>query len=36
MTHNFSEIGESYVEVHVAHPFQEGNGRATWIRFAIS
>jgi len=30
---NFDEIIEKYVEMNVAHPFREGNGRATriWI-----
>lgn len=29
--HNFDEIVEKYVEMNVAHPFREGNGRATRI-----
>lgn len=28
---NFDEIVEKYVEMNVAHPFREGNGRATRI-----
>ncbi len=28
---NFEEIVEKYVEMNVAHPFREGNGRATRI-----
>ncbi len=28
---NFNEIIEKYVEMNVAHPFREGNGRATRI-----
>ncbi len=28
---NFTEILEKYVEMNVAHPFMEGNGRATRI-----
>lgn len=28
---NFEEIIEKYVEMNVAHPFMEGNGRATRI-----
>lgn len=28
---NFDEIIEKYVEVNIAHPFREGNGRATRI-----
>lgn len=28
---NFDEIVEKYVEMNVAHPFQEGNGRSTRI-----
>jgi len=32
MTHNsFDEIVEKYVEMNVAHPFREGNGRAARI-----
>lgn len=25
------EIVEKYVEMNIAHPFMEGNGRSTWI-----
>ena len=28
---NFEEIIEKYVEMNIAHPFKEGNGRATRI-----
>lgn len=28
---NFDEIIEKYVEMNVAHPFREGNGRSTRI-----
>lgn len=28
---NFNEIIEKYVEINIAHPFREGNGRATRI-----
>ncbi len=28
---NFDEITEKYVEMNIAHPFREGNGRATRI-----
>lgn len=28
---NFDEIVEKYVEINIAHPFREGNGRATRI-----
>ena len=28
---NFDQIAEKYVEMNVAHPFREGNGRATRI-----
>ncbi len=28
---NFNEIIEKYVEMNVAHPFREGNGRSTRI-----
>ncbi|MEY3281089.1 MAG: hypothetical protein RL674_1074 [Pseudomonadota bacterium] len=28
---NFDEIIEKYVEINIAHPFREGNGRATRI-----
>lgn len=32
MPHNtFDEIIEKYVEMNIAHPFREGNGRATRI-----
>ena len=32
MPHNtFDEIVEKYVEMNVAHPFREGNGRSTRI-----
>ena len=27
----FDEIAEKYVEMNIAHPFREGNGRATRI-----
>ncbi|EEM92604.1 Mobilization/cell filamentation protein-like protein [Bacillus thuringiensis IBL 200] len=27
----FDEIVEKYVEMNIAHPFREGNGRATRI-----
>ena len=27
----FDEIIEKYVEMNIAHPFREGNGRSTWI-----
>lgn len=27
----FDEIVEKYVEMHIAHPFREGNGRSTRI-----
>ncbi len=32
---NFDEIIEKYVEMNIAHPFREGNGRATriWLNF---
>lgn len=30
---NFDEIVEKYVEMNVAHPFREGNGRSTRIWF---
>lgn len=30
---NFDEIVEKYVEMNIAHPFREGNGRATRIWF---
>ena len=29
---NFDEIVEKYVEMNIAHPFREGNGRSTRIR----
>jgi len=29
--HNFDQIIEKYVEMNIAHPFREGNGRATRI-----
>lgn len=29
--HDFNEIIEKYVEMNIAHPFREGNGRATRI-----
>jgi len=29
--HNFTQIIEKYVEMNIAHPFREGNGRATRI-----
>ena len=28
---NFDKIIEKYVEMNIAHPFREGNGRATRI-----
>ncbi len=28
---NFEEIADKYVEMNIAHPFREGNGRATRI-----
>ena len=28
---NFDEIVEKYVEMNIAHPFREGNGRSTRI-----
>ena len=32
MKHNsFDEIIEKYIEMNIAHPFREGNGRATRI-----
>ncbi len=30
---SFDEIIEKYVEMNVAHPFREGNGRSTRIQF---
>lgn len=32
---NFDEIIEKYVEMNIAHPFREGNGRATRIWFDL-
>ncbi len=34
---NFDEIVEKYVEMNVAHPFREGNGRATriWLNLIL-
>lgn len=32
---SFDEIIEKYVEMNVAHPFREGNGRATRIRLDL-
>ena len=34
---SFDEIIEKYVEMNIAHPFREGNGRATriWLNFSI-
>lgn len=32
---SFDEIVEKYVEMNVAHPFMEGNGRATRIRLDL-
>ena len=29
----FEEIADKYVEMNIAHPFREGNGRATRIWF---
>jgi len=29
----FGEIVEKYVEMNIAHPFMEGNGRSTRIKF---
>ncbi len=33
----FDEIIEKYVEMNVAHPFREGNGRSTriWLDFLL-
>ena len=28
---NFDEIIEKYIEMNIAHPFREGNGRSTRI-----
>lgn len=35
--HNFDEIVEKYVEMNVAHPFKEGNGRAAriWLNLML-
>ena len=33
---NFDEIIEKYVEMNIAHPFREGNGRATRIWLDLS
>ncbi len=33
---NFDEIVEKYVEMNIAHPFREGNGRATRIWLDLS
>ena len=34
---NYDEIIEKYVEMNIAHPFREGNGRATriWLDLAL-
>lgn len=34
---NYDEIIEKYVEMNIAHPFREGNGRATriWLDFML-
>ncbi len=32
---NFEQIVEKYVEMNIAHPFREGNGRATRIWFDL-
>ena len=32
---NFEEIADKYVEMNIAHPFREGNGRATRIWFDL-
>jgi cell filamentation protein len=34
---NFDEIVEKYVEMNIAHPFREGNGRATriWLNLIL-
>jgi len=34
---NFDEIIEKYVEMNIAHPFREGNGRATriWLNLIL-
>lgn len=29
--HNFEEIIQKYIEINIAHPFREGNGRSTRI-----
>jgi cell filamentation protein len=34
--HNFDAIVEKYVEMNIAHPFREGNGRATRIWLDLS
>ena len=33
----FEEIVEKYVEMNIAHPFREGNGRATrlWLDYIL-
>ena len=31
----FDEIVEKYVEMNIAHPFREGNGRSTRIKTLI-
>lgn len=33
----FDEIVEKYVEMNIAHPFREGNGRSTriWLDFIL-
>ena len=34
---NFDEIVEKYVEMNIAHPFREGNGRSTriWLNLIL-
>ncbi len=32
----FEEIIEKYVEMNIAHPFREGDGRATRICWTVS
>lgn len=34
---NFDEIVEKYVEMNIAHPFREGNGRSTriWLDYIL-
>lgn len=34
----FDEIADKYVEMNVAHPFMEGNGRSTriWLDLMLS